>query len=253
MAPVKPGQFRSPKVADLVATSLRRMIATGELNDGDWLPPEAELVMNFGVSRPTLREAFRLLEADGLVEIRRGPPGGARVTTPGPERAAGLFGLILALSGTTLDDVYEARMSIEPTAVRRVAETAEPEAIARLDEVLAELRASVDDLDVFAEASTNFHRELVRLSGNQTLSAVARLLTEIGARHVDLVLDENAWTAEQHRANAQRALRSYERLLELVREGRAADAEAFWRRHMHAAFQFLQSPGRVHQVLEVIK
>ena len=253
MAPVKPIEFRSPKVADLVATSLRRMIATGELNDGDWLPPEAELVANFGVSRPTLREAFRLLEADGLVEIRRGPPGGARVTTPGPERAAGLFGLILSLSGATLEDVYQARMAIEPQAARRVAQSADPESIARLEEVIADLRAAGDDLDAFAEISSTFHRELVRLGGNQTLSAVVRLLAEIGTRHLTRVLDANTHTLAEHQANEQRALRSYERLVELIKERRDADAEAFWRRHMQAAFLFFEGPGIAHQVLEITR
>ncbi|RNL61381.1 FadR family transcriptional regulator [Nocardioides marmoriginsengisoli] len=228
------------------------MIATGELNDGDWLPPEAELVTSFGVSRPTLREAFRLLEADGLVEIRRGPPGGARVTTPGPERAAGLFGLILTLSGTTLADVYQARMAIEPPAVRRVAEAADPEAVSRLDEVVGELRRAVGDLDAFAESSATFHHELVRLGGNQTLSAVVRLLTEIGTRHLALVLDEHARTSTEHRTDELRAIRSYERLLDLVRAGRADDAEAFWRRHMQAALTYFGSPGAARQVLDVI-
>ncbi len=252
MSPVRPTEIRSPKVADLVAMRFRRMIATGELNDGDWLPPEAELVTSFGVSRPTLREAFRLLEADGLVEIRRGPPGGARVTTPGPERAAGLFGLILTLSGTTLDDVYQARMTIEPPAVRRVAEINDPETIARLDEVASELRDTIGDLDSFAEVSARFHREIVRLGGNHTLSAVVQLLTEIGTRHLALAVDQSRRTPEQHRANQLRALRSYERLISLLREGRAADAEAFWRRHMQAALTYLQEPGVARQVVDVL-
>ncbi len=252
MAPVKAGEFRTPKVADLVATSLRRMIATGQLNDGDWLPPEAEMVTNFGVSRPTLREAFRLLEADGLVEIRRGPPGGARVTTPGPERVAGLFGLILGLGGTTLDDVYQARMTIEPPAVRRVAELHDPEAISRLEDIAAKLKDAIGDLDEFAAASATFHHELVRLGGNHTLSAVVRLLTEVGTRHLALSVDENLRGPDEHRANELRALRSYERLIALLREGRADDAEAFWRRHMQVAFTYLHSSGTAHQVIDVI-
>lgn len=77
-------RVRPLKMSDQVAGQIRRMIARGELVDGDWLPTEAELIERFGVSRPTLREAFRLLEGDSLVTIRRGPPGGARVTLPGP-------------------------------------------------------------------------------------------------------------------------------------------------------------------------
>ena len=68
-------RVRPLKMSDQVAAQIRRMIARGELVDGDWLPTEAELIRQFGVSRPTLREAFRLLEGDSLVTIRRGPPG----------------------------------------------------------------------------------------------------------------------------------------------------------------------------------
>jgi DNA-binding FadR family transcriptional regulator len=57
------GRVRPSKMSDQVAARIRRMIARGELVDGDWLPTEAELIQRFGVSRPTLREAFRLLEA----------------------------------------------------------------------------------------------------------------------------------------------------------------------------------------------
>ena len=91
--PVSPRPFstngyrvRPQKMADMVAGRIRQMIARGEITDGEWLPTEPELMEQFGVSRPTLREAFRLLESDSLVTIRRGPPGGARVTVPGPEQ-----------------------------------------------------------------------------------------------------------------------------------------------------------------------
>jgi DNA-binding transcriptional regulator YhcF (GntR family) len=66
-------RVRPMKMSDQVPAQIRRMIARGELVDGDWLPTEAELIEWFGVSRPTLREAFRLLEGDSLVTIRRGP------------------------------------------------------------------------------------------------------------------------------------------------------------------------------------
>ena len=250
---MRPTQIRPPKVSDLLAARLRRMIATGELNDGDWLPPEAELVTAFGISRPTLREAFRLLEADGLVEIRRGPPGGARVTIPGPERAAGLFGLILTLTGTTLDDVYQARVLIEPPAVRRLAELRDPDSIDTLRQVVDDLQGMVDDVGAFAEASATLHLELVRLGGNHTLTAVVSMLTEIGARHLAMTVSQIRLEPAEHRQNQARALRSYRRLLTLLDGGRAAEAESFWRRHMEAARAVLQLPGTAHQVIDIIR
>jgi GntR family transcriptional repressor for pyruvate dehydrogenase complex len=62
----------APKAAQIVARTLRRLIADGELKAGDFLPNEAKLIDQFAVSRATLREAVRLLEADGLIEVRPG-------------------------------------------------------------------------------------------------------------------------------------------------------------------------------------
>ena len=97
-------QIRSPKTAELVAGTLRRMVVDGQLTDGDFLPNEAELMTHFGVSRPTLREAVRVLESERLVEVRRGSRTGARVRVPGPEIVARPAGLLLELSGATIAD-----------------------------------------------------------------------------------------------------------------------------------------------------
>ena len=80
--------LREPKMADRVATVLRRMFIRGEITEGTMLPPESELMQRFGVSRPTLREAFRVLESESLIEVQRGVRGGARVTRPRRETLA---------------------------------------------------------------------------------------------------------------------------------------------------------------------
>src|SRR6195952_1560326 len=116
------GAVRSPKTAELVAQTLRKMIVDGQLTDGDFLPYEADLMAHFQVSRPTLREAVRVLESDQLVEVRRGSRTGARVRVPGPEVLAKPGALLLAISGTTLGDVMTARIGIEPYAARLLAE-----------------------------------------------------------------------------------------------------------------------------------
>ena len=95
-------RVRVPKTAELVAAHLRRQIVRNELHEGDALPPEAVLMAQFGVSRPTLREAFRVLEAEGLISVRRGAHGGARVHTPDVDVAARYAGLVLEHRGATL-------------------------------------------------------------------------------------------------------------------------------------------------------
>src|SRR5437764_12675328 len=109
-------------MAELVAQQLRRQIIRGELTEGEALPSEAALMAQFGVSRPTLREAFRVLEAEGLISVRRGAHGGARVHTPDVDVAARYAGLVLEHRGATLADVYEATALVEPPCAAALAE-----------------------------------------------------------------------------------------------------------------------------------
>lgn len=232
-------RIRPPKMAGMVASRIRQMIARGELVDGEWLPTEPQMMAQFGVSRPTLREAFRLLEADSLVTIRRGPPGGAKVTIPGPEAAAAQFGMLLTLSDVTLQDVYDARMVIEPAAARRVAERGTAADRKQLATIVDQLRETVDDPPAFGRLTTSFHLNVVQLSGNKTLATVVGMLVEIINRHIDQRHSDIKETLEELKAVDRRALRSYEKLLELMNARDGDGAEKFWARHMRAARQYL--------------
>ena len=162
--------IRSPKTAELVAGTLRRMVVDGQLTDGDFLPNEAELMAHFGVSRPTLREAVRVLESERLVEVRRGSRTGARVRVPGREIVARPAGLLLELSGATIADVLVARSGIEPMAVRLLAESAPSgAAVDELEDMLAQDIPAGWQSGRLAEATGEFHRRMVELSGNATL------------------------------------------------------------------------------------
>jgi DNA-binding FadR family transcriptional regulator len=233
-------------MADLVAQRIRQQIVRGELREGDWLPTEPELIERFGVSRPTLREAFRLLEADSLVRVRRGPPGGAQVSIPGPEAAAPIFSLLLALQETTVEDVYTARMVIEPPAVRRLAEHGSG---ADHDLLAAELEHVAAALDgPFGSATVRFHQRIVELSGNRTLSTVVTLLGEIVSRHIKAVYEETPLEGTALAESNRLALRSYERLVELVRARDGDGAERHWVEHMHRAREHLfEQPGAVRR------
>src|ERR1700728_1431307 len=147
--------IRVPKAAELVVAELRREIIRGELAEGDPLPPEADLMARFGVSRPTLREAFRVLESESLITIRRGAKGGARVQPPGREVAARYAAFTLEYRGVTLRDVYVARAALEVPSVGKLA----------LDRTDADL----DVLDTALrgqEAVARDTRESIRLHGD---------------------------------------------------------------------------------------
>ena len=226
------GAVRSPKTAELVAQTLRRMIVDGQLKDGDFLPYEADLIAHFQVSRPTMREAVRVLESDRLVEVKRGSRTGARVRVPGPEVVARPGALLLAISGTTLGDVMAARIGIEPYAARLLADngsSAAHEELRRLVDAIPDAR----EAGTVAQASANLHRRLVELSGNATLAMIAGMLHEISERHTTAAIlrERNPLP----RAQYSKLLRSYGRLAALVSDGKGAEAEAHWRRHMENA------------------
>jgi len=253
--PTTRDQVRAKKMADIIADRIRQQIARGELTEGDWLPTEPELMERFGVSRPTLREAFRLLEADTLVRVRRGPPGGARVHIPGPEAAAPIFGLLLTLNNTTVYDVYEAQTVIQPPAVRRLAEHGSDSDHDALELAVEQVRAALHDGGVsFGLATVRFHRRVVELAGNQTLSLVTALLGEVMSRHVAALYAESRLTSAELTARNRRALRAYQKLLRLVRSRDAAAAEAFWIEHMRVASGYLlmNTNAAQRQVIDVL-
>jgi DNA-binding FadR family transcriptional regulator len=232
---VQVGQpVRLPKMAEMIAASLRRQIVRGELTEGDALPSEAALMQQFGVSRPTLREAFRLLESEALITIRRGAHGGARVHPPNGDVAARYAGLVLEHRGTTLRDVFDARLAIEPTCAALVARRRTRADINALREAADRATAAIEMPTRLIREQTEFHGLLIDLCGNETLRLLSSMLRHIidlaNWRHVEV----DAGTPENLRAN-RIGHRAHRRILELIIAKDAKGAEELWRKHLHEA------------------
>lgn len=223
---------RSPKreKPQQVADELRQAIMAGELDEGDSLGHEPDLIERFGVSRPSLREALRILETEGLITVVRGVQGGVVVHRPDRRQAARTAALLLQTRNVPLADVFEARTILEPIAVRMVAEARNRGASAkRLRALIDDEIAVIDDAVEFGHANARFHEELVSMGGNQTLGIVAEMLDEVVARAVTAVHQAGADDSETTR---RRGVRSQQRLVELIEAGDADGAEEHWRRHM---------------------
>jgi DNA-binding FadR family transcriptional regulator len=238
-APPAPKGIRTPKTAEVVAAKLRRQIVNGELVDGDFLPSETELMVHFGVSRPPLREAVRVLESEGLLEVRRGSRTGARVCVPGPEIVARPATLLLELSGAMLSDVMNARIAIEPLAARMLAERGSAEAEDELRELIESLPPSTDAQAV-AHAAAHLHRRIIELSGTPTLAIVAGMLHDITERHIRASI-HGAADHTVPKGEYTRLRRSFLRLLDLVVAGDGAGAERHWRKHMETSGALLMT------------
>ncbi len=132
-----------------------------------------------------------MLESERLVEVRRGSRTGARVRVPGPEIVARPAGLLLELSDATIADLMVARSGIEPMAARLLAETGTDEDFDALDRTLAEVIPAGWQTGRLAEATGEFHRRVVELSGNATLRIISGMLHEITVRHTAFVIEES--------------------------------------------------------------
>jgi GntR family transcriptional repressor for pyruvate dehydrogenase complex len=222
---------RTRKKPQQIADELRALIVSGEVSEGDSLGREPELVERFGVSRPSLREALRILEAEGLISVTRGVLGGVVVHEPDRRITARTAALVLQARNVSLADVSEARSLLEPVAVRVITESrGRAAAAAELSRLTAEQEKVIDDPVAFGRANALFHERLVALGGNQTLSIVAEMLNEIVARAVTAVSRTGA--PADSAAVRRRGIRSQRRLAELIEAGQAAEAEAHWRSHM---------------------
>jgi len=230
-------RIRTPKTSEIVADQIRGQIVRGDLAEGDFLPPEGQLMENLGVSRPTLREAFRILEAEGLISVVRGSRTGAKVHKPSVDLVARYAGYVLEAQGTTIDDLYHARLAIEPSVVRWLTTDRNRGATVVLRNLLAEMSALIqaDKFDEFIDNVEVFHQTLVVSTGMKTLTFLSRMLLNLAARHQRDFQKRHPRSASDRRKAAGIGFKSYQKLVELIEAGDVEAAVTHWRLHLHNA------------------
>jgi GntR family transcriptional regulator, transcriptional repressor for pyruvate dehydrogenase complex len=173
------------RVADTIAADLRARILAGEFN-GSFLPSQHELVAQHGAGLVSVREAMRILEAEGLITIRRGNMGGAEVHAPDLDSAAFSLGLALQTKGATVDELGEALLQFEPVCIRLCAASDGRADIAeQLETINDDTLAAIDDGLAFAEHSRRFHAAVVSLCGNKVISHVIQSIEGLWALQVN--------------------------------------------------------------------
>jgi GntR family transcriptional regulator, transcriptional repressor for pyruvate dehydrogenase complex len=230
-------QLRAPHVAEIVAEELRRRILDGEIPDGDLLPKQEDLHDEFQVSRPSLREALRILEAEGLISVRRGKVGGAIVHRPRAENAAYSLGLILRSRSVPVDDVSDALRHIEPVCAALCAARSDrhTEVVPRLAAIQKAAADCIDDPPEFIVVSRRFHEVLVDCCGNETLKLVVGTLESLwsaqaiewGERAVPAGFPDDAYR--------HHGLDDHESLLRLIEDGDVDGAMRSARDHLEWA------------------
>ncbi|MCW2999587.1 MAG: hypothetical protein JWN65_3136 [Solirubrobacterales bacterium] len=155
---------------EYVAEQLRRHIGLGLVAAGEAFPPERDLARMFGVGRATIQHALRLLEADRLVESRRGRAGGTFVVGP-PRDEQGIQRLLLdlRLSKDRIEEALTFRRVIEQAAVQLAAEHADADELEAIEASNSEMRGAASELE-FHRHDTEFHLRIARASHNSLLA-----------------------------------------------------------------------------------
>lgn len=250
--PMSISRIRVPKTSEIVADQIRAQIVRSELAEGAFLPPEGQLMESLGISRPTLREAFRILEAEGLISVVRGSRTGAQVHKPSAELVARYAGYVLESQGTTIEDLYQARLAIEPSVVRWLATDRNRSATVKLRNQLAEMKAMIDEerFDDYIANVETFHQTLVASTGLKTLTFLSRMLLNLAAKHQVGFQKRHPRSAAERRKAAMVGYRSYQKLVELIEAGEVEEAVAHWRLHMRNANATWTSQGEGERIVD---
>lgn len=162
-----------------VTEQIEDAIIIGRFKPGDKLPPERELRQSLDISRATLRESLRGLEAKGLLEIRKGVKGGAYVKAASVDNISHGLDRLIRQHKVSLDHLYEFRQGVEGSAMALATERVTEADLHVLGDTIREMEEylRLEQVDRFYRTESGMHQEIARISGNPVyewvLSAVA--------------------------------------------------------------------------------
>src|SRR5919107_366848 len=214
---------RSSSLSSQIVAAVRDALFARTIKPGGFLGTEKDLAAQYGVSRIVARDALRTLEALGVVEIRMGKGGGARIATGNPQLFAEALAVQLDLTGVSAAEIMDAQRAIETLGAELAAENATKSDIAKLRRLLIEAEAVIDDLDAFTRLSRDFHLAVAEASHNRVL--VVQLIS----------LEHISWPRHNATATpalARRVLDSHAKLTELIARGDAKGARTFMDDHV---------------------
>ena len=177
--------MRPPRLGEFVAGVLRTRILEGELAPGSSLPRQEDLIAEFQVSPPSVREALRILESEGLITVLRGNVGGGIVHAPPVRTAAFTIAMVLQARNVNLSDVAVALQQIEPICASMCA--ARPDRhetlVPTLRQIHQETLDAVDDIEFVSQVARRFHEAIVDGCGSETITVLAGALEAIWTAH----------------------------------------------------------------------
>lgn len=217
-----------------VAEAIKAWVVEQRLQPGDRLPSEPELIERFGMAKSTIREAMRLLEAQGLVRTRTGPGGGSFVHEVSRARAQALLGNYFYFKDLTIRDIYQLRRALEPELAASLAGKLSEDVLARLEANIHAYDAPARTLEEERRQhidSLRFHAILAEAAENHLLGFIIGFMASVLS---DITVTRRLY-APPNQELWQRGRDYQTRLLMALREGDAGAARAIMKAHMLTA------------------
>ena len=185
-----PNKLQVPRISDAIAATLERRILEGSLKPGDRLPPERELAVDLGVSRPSLREAIQKLASKGMVQSRQG--GGTYVTDALESSFSDPWQDMMGNHPNLREDMLEFRRMLEGQAAEWAAERATDADLQRLEKSFATLTAAfeADDTEKRSAADIAFHQAIGDAAHNVLIGHLSGALLRMMHDNIRLNLGE---------------------------------------------------------------
>lgn len=222
-----------------VAEAIKDWVVTEGLRAGDRLPGETDLIARFGMAKGTIREAMRILEAQGLIKTRTGPGGGSFVHEVSRERAKALLGNYFYFKDLTIDDLYRLRVLLEPEMVADLAGTLSEETLQDLEANTSAYATPAQTPEEEREqhiASLRFHALLAEQLDNPLLGFILDFMLKLLE---DLTVYRRLYAPHNEELRARG--RDYQsRLITALREGDKPAARAIMKAHMDTAWSMMR-------------
>jgi len=204
------------------------MLTEGTLKKGDRLPAERVLTEQMGVSRSSVREALRVMETIGVLEVR--PGGGAYVTDLNLAPFINTFAPLITRREGFEIELLELRELFEVKAAELVAQKVDQPTVERLQKIIDEMRTALDDenLQAGTKADIEFHREIFRSSGNKLLAQASEYINSL----MEISIKGNRLLLITKRENSVKLLKEHQAIFESIRRGDSEKAKSDMTSHL---------------------
>jgi len=233
-------QAKQSRVYQDVVEQIQEAIVTGKLKAGDQLPAERDLKERFQVSRGTLREALRVLEQKGLIEIRTGVTGGSIVKGLGTEQVSASLGLLIRYKKVSLQNLAEFRIGLEGDVAALAAQRADAEDVARLKELVAVasgyLEKGPEYWDNFIRTDEEIHLQIAETTRNPLFISVLQSFSEnIHTYYESYLPRDSALLKENHQDMIQ--------LVAAIEAGNPEEARRIAQEHVRRFSSYMEQQG----------